>query len=408
MNTRTAGWTHAPGRNIEMRLRAFRCGAMGVAVACLGWWMGGCGSPGEPVPPSPPIPVAVTDLMVRQSGDGALLTFTLPGKSTLGEKLVEVPTIEILRGSLRADGTPDPKSFRVVDSVPGSLVSNYTQMGQVQFWDALPPGGARTNPGDTVVYRVRMRVTQKKTSASSNEISIILRAVPEAVESLESHVTERGVVLKWQTPGKMSGGGQLTGELEYHVYRGELDAAHAEAVGGKDAREIKWKMPLAHVGTVASPGYLDSGITFAKTYGYVVRSVIAGSGIAVESNDSKVVIVTPKDTFPPGAPQGLVAAVLPGAVGRSQVVDLSWAINAEPDLAGYLVYRSEQSGEQPGEQKGERGTLLTAKPLPTPAYRDETVLSGHHYWYRVTAVDEAGNESEAGTAADANIVQPSP
>jgi hypothetical protein len=368
-----------------------------VTALCL--WIGACGSPGEPVPPSPPIPVAITDLMVRQSGDGALLTFTMPGKSTLGEKLLEAPTIEILRGSLRADGTPDSKSFRVVDTVPGSLVSNYVQLGQVQFWDPLPPGGVRTAPGDTVVYRVRMRVTQKKTSASSNEISIILRAVPEAVGTLESQVTERGIALKWHAPARMSGGGTLPGEPEYHLYRGELDAAHAEAAAGRDARDIRWKVPLALTGTVASPEYLDTGIMFGKTYGYVVRSVVGGGGIAVESNDSKVAILTPKDTFAPGAPQGLVAAVLPGSTAGSQTVDLSWSINGEPDLAGYRVYRS--------EQESERGALLTPKLLPTPAYRDETAVSGHSYWYRVTAVDEAGNESEAGAPVRANIVQPS-
>jgi fibronectin type 3 domain-containing protein len=124
-----------------------------------------------------------------------------------------------------------------------------------------------------------------------------------------------------------------------------------------------------------------------------------GAGIAVESNDSKVALLTPKDTFPPATPQGLVAAVLPGGTGGSQVVDLSWSINAEADLAGYRVYRS--------EREGEAGTLLTPKLLPTPAYRDETVQTGRHYWYRVTAVDETGNESQAGAPVAADIAQPS-
>src|SRR5208282_6939812 len=79
-----------------------------------------CGAPGEPLPPSPPIPVAVTDLTAHQLGDGVLLTFTPPAKSTLGLRLTETPTLEVLRGSLRPDGTPDGKSFRVADTVPGS------------------------------------------------------------------------------------------------------------------------------------------------------------------------------------------------------------------------------------------------------------------------------------------------
>src|SRR4249920_1782877 len=74
----------------------------------------GCGAPGEPVPPVPPTPVAITDLTASQAGDAVQLSFTMPNKSTLGEKLKEVPAFEVLRGSLKPDGTADEKSFRVV------------------------------------------------------------------------------------------------------------------------------------------------------------------------------------------------------------------------------------------------------------------------------------------------------
>jgi len=113
-----------------------------------------------------------------------------------------------------------------------------------------------------------------------------------------------------------------------------------------------------------------------------------------------VAMVTPKDIFPPKAPQGLVAALLPGAAAGKQVADLSWSINAEVDLAGYRVYRSENEGEM--------GTLLNAKLLPTPAYQDDTVQNGHRYWYRVTAVDASGNESAPGQAVAVDLAQPSP
>jgi hypothetical protein len=63
----------------------------------------GCGAPGEPVPPAPPTPVAITDLTAHQAGDAVQLSFTMPNKSTLGEKLQEVPTLEVLRGSFKPD-----------------------------------------------------------------------------------------------------------------------------------------------------------------------------------------------------------------------------------------------------------------------------------------------------------------
>src|SRR5207248_8179542 len=130
----------------------------------------------------------------------------------------------------------------------------------------------------------------------------------------------------------------------------------------------------------------------------VVRSVIQVEGNELESSDSPPVTVTPRDTFPPAAPQGLVAALLPGSAPGAVLVDLSWSISLETDLAGYRVYRS--------EQEGTRGQLLTQDLLPTPAVRDSSVEAGHRYWYTVTAVDRAGNESAPSSRVAVDIVQP--
>jgi fibronectin type 3 domain-containing protein len=127
----------------------------------------------------------------------------------------------------------------------------------------------------------------------------------------------------------------------------------------------------------------------------VVRSVISEGGSLLESGDSVPAIVAAKDTFPPAAPQDAIAAVLPGANSGSYVVDLSWTINLETDMAGYRVYRS--------ESENARGQLLTQDLALTPSYRDTTVVSGHHYWYTVTAVDRAGNESATSGVALAQI-----
>jgi fibronectin type 3 domain-containing protein len=96
----------------------------------------------------------------------------------------------------------------------------------------------------------------------------------------------------------------------------------------------------------------------------------------------------------------MVAAWLPGAAPGTILVDLSWSINLETDLAGYRVYRS--------EQEGARGQLLTPDLLPTPAVRDTSIQPGHRYWYIVTAVDRAGNESASGVPVVVDVTQPSP
>jgi hypothetical protein len=87
------------------------------------------------------------------------------------------------------------------------------------------------------------------------------------------------------------------------------------------------------------------------------------------------------DTVPPATPSGISVTL------RDRVVQLAWASNSESDLASYRVYRS--------------GSALTGFEVvattETPTYRD--ALGGIAY-YRVAAVDRAGNESApSGSAA---------
>lgn len=358
----------------------------------------GCGAPGEPQPPTPPIPQAVADLTAKQAGDGVLLTFTMPGKTTLGDRLQQVPTFEVLRGALRPDGLPDPKSFRVVDTVPGALVARYSQRGQVQFIDPVAPTDPQLLSGQLFVYRVRTLFSAKHPSPESKEVTLQLYPVAQRLSALDSTVTEQGIELKWLVPAHTSTGEPLPGVQEYHVYRGELDPATAIVAAG-DPLQAKWTSPLVPLGATNTPDYRDSGFDYGKTYAYLVRSVIASPAGALESSDSPLAIVTPKDTFPPAAPQNVVAAVQPAPAPGTVAVELSWSINVEPDLAGYRVYRS--------QQEGERGSLLTSELLPSPAYRDNSVQSGQRYWYTVTAVDRSGNESALSLAVTVDVAQPS-
>jgi hypothetical protein len=337
-------------------------------------------------------------LTAKQAGDGVLLTFTMPGKSTLGDRLQQVPTFEVLRGSLRPDGMPDPKSFRVVDTVPGALVARYSQRGQVQFIDPVAPIDPQFRSGQLFVYRVHTLFSAKHPSPDSKDITLQLYPVAERLSALDSAVTEQGIELKWAAPTHTSTGEPLASVQEYHVYRGELDPSAAAGAAG-DPLQAKWKSPLLQLGATNTTDYRDSGFDYGKTYAYLVRTVIASPAGALESSDSPLAIVTPKDTFPPAAPQGIVAAVQPGATAGTVAVELSWSINLESDLTGYRVYRSQQDGE--------RGVLLTSELLPSPAYRDNSAQSGQRYFYTVTAVDRSGNESAPSQAVAVDVAQPS-
>src|SRR5215468_12752201 len=107
----------------SFRQLPFERRALGILFSALA--LAGCGAPGEPQPPSPPIPAAITDLTAHQQGNGVQLVFTLPGRTTAGERLAEAPATEIFRGILKPEGKPDNKSFRLVYTIPGALADTY-------------------------------------------------------------------------------------------------------------------------------------------------------------------------------------------------------------------------------------------------------------------------------------------
>jgi hypothetical protein len=359
----------------------------------------GCGAPGDPVPPSVRVPAAIKDFTAHQAGDGVELSFTLPSSSITGEKLPSPPAVEILRGVTRADGAADARSFRVVYTIPGALVDSYRPDGRVRFTDPIGAEETKAHPGGTVAYLVRTRASQKRASADSNVVTVRLFPVPAPIVSVDAQVIESGIELSWPAPVGTAAGDPIPTITGYRIYRAEI---HPSAPSSSP-QDLPPGKPGSHAALLASSEtnrYRDTSVVFDHTYVYTVRSVIRVEGVELESSDSQSVTVTPRDVFPPAAPQGLVAALLPGSAPGTVLVDLSWSINLETDLAGYRVYGS--------EQEGTRGQLVTPDLLPTPAVRDTSVEPGHRYWYTVTAVDHAGNESAPSAPVVVDVTQPLP
>ena len=86
------------------------------------------------------------------------------------------------------------------------------------------------------------------------------------------------------------------------------------------------------------------------------------------------------DTTAPNAPMSLTGNA--AVVGQ---ISLDWFDNTEADLNGYSVYRASTSG----------GTLtkLNTNLVALSAYTDSNVTQGSTYFYKVSATDNAGNES---------------
>ena len=177
------------------------------------------------------------------------------------------------------------------------------------------------------------------------------------------------------------------------IYRAETEPGQENPP--QDVSKSKLKTPLSLMGTSTSSEFRDPNFEFGTTYLYTVRSLAQFGADFVESADSVPAVVTPRDTFPPEAPTGLEITVVPATQQASAYVELSWAISPEKDLAGYSVYRSDVEGS-PGDR-------VSTETLPSPTFRDISVVAGRRYYYRVSALDRAGNESPKSSAVQVDV-----
>ncbi|MEA1935275.1 MAG: DUF799 family lipoprotein, partial [Thermodesulfobacteriota bacterium] len=98
------------------------------------------------------------------------------------------------------------------------------------------------------------------------------------------------------------------------------------------------------------------------------------------------------DTTPPARPENL------SSIGRDGLVLLKWKKNTEPDLTGYRIYRSITP------LSGFEEIVRTEFNYQ----RDSELVNFQKYYYRVSAVDGAGNESEKTEAVVGMPVAPGP
>ncbi|HXX43830.1 MAG TPA: fibronectin type III domain-containing protein [Candidatus Acidoferrales bacterium] len=350
--------------------------------------LAGCAAPSEPTERKPAVPQAVADLSATQTANSVALTFTLPTETVDQRTLKEMPTIEIYRG-LGGPAADSGAHMILLATIPSAAVNQYVAQGQARYVDQLKPEDFAQRDSIGASYTVRTRASEKKDSEPSNVAYLLIRPALDPIADLKTQVTKPAVILSWSAPQKT-----LTGSSPpvagYRIYRAESEPQAAGNVSGP-----KLKSPLAKIGGSDSPSFQDTQFEFGKTYAYSVRSITESGTEAVESADSNLAIVTPRDVFPPAAPQGLVVALVPAQAGAPAVLELSWAVSPETDIAGYNVYKSEEAGTP--------GTRTNADLLLTPAFRDMNVQPGHRYFYTVTAVDHSGNESPRSEAIPGGV-----
>ncbi|MDB5297216.1 MAG: domain containing protein, partial [Phycisphaerales bacterium] len=225
--------------------------------------------------------------------------------------------------------------------------------------------------GITYYYRVTAVDSWGGESATSSVVSAARAAdnVPPAPPTgLAAAGVGNGVSVTWAAVGDAD----LAG---YRVYR-------AASAGGTFA-------VVSGSALVTATTLTDATASPGTAYAYKVTAVDFSGN---ESTASDVATATAGDSIAPAAPTATAAAS--ADVG----IRVSWLAPADPDVAGYRVYRSANAD-------GSAASLVSGTALAGgTAYTDTTALAGQTWYYVVTAVDASNNESGQSAPAGATRV----
>jgi hypothetical protein len=334
--------------------------------------LAGCGKQGNPMPPLRNVPAPVQDLRARQQGTRVLLDFTYPKTTPAGTALQGITAVEVWESLQPAprEGAPqplDPRIFnasaKVVQTLTGADVAAATFGDRLIL--ALPLPEPLEDPARARYYAVRsVGALEKDRSEPSNVAALVPKAPPAPPGTVTAVAQPAGISVEWAP---------VEGALGYNVYR-------------RGAQERAYGPPVQTVGADVR-SWVDGTARFGQSYIYAVTSILVPVPL-VESAITSEQEVRYTDRFPPPVPEDLVA------LAESGRVRLVWRSSDAEDIAGYHVYRREGDGEL---------RRVTQEPVTATEYIDTTVGSGQGYGYRVTAVDQQGNESAPGQEVRARV-----
>lgn len=366
-----------------------------------------CGKRGDPHPPVPIIPKATTDLVVSQRGSSVVLSWSYPSLTTAGKKLESVHRVVVYRYTEALPATQPPRDVKTLTpgdidptqpqalslfaKVPGLTPAQFSRLKErVDSIESanLPQAssGAKLLYLDTPPFRttdgrpVRLNyavVTEGGTARSdvSNLATLVPIDVPLPPAGVTATPKAEGVVVSWTAPEKTVTGDAKPHIAGYNVYR----VAKGQAL--EDLAAAVNPSPVTSTTFTDVPSYGD--------FDYRVTAV-AMTSPKIESDPSPLVTATFKDLLPPPPPASITALV------ETKSVRLVWDPVDAPDLANYVVYRTEGVGHATGGQvPKEIGTFAMAVvPAGTTMTIDKDPNPGIAFRYAVAARDKSGNESK--------------
>lgn len=331
-----------------------------------------CGKRRPPQPPIERVQQRTELLSGVQRGNQVILSWPAPRRNASDASVQSIRRIDVYRlaEKPRAPLGLTEEEFATRSTLIGSVtfdeIKNASEV--LTYTDTLELAGEPTR----LRYAVRYVNAAGQRASFSNFLLLepaARIALPPVMIVTGKEISEDTITISWEPPTANIDGSTPVNLLGYNVYR-------ISETGGELIQPLNDAL-------VSGTQYQDKNFKPGETYHYVVRSVSLGTeGAQVESLNSNVVSVSPRDIFPPSAPASITVAAAPGRLS------IFFPANPEGDIAGYNIYRSTDP-----DLPLDRWTKLNATLLTKTTFQDEKVESGRRYYYYLVAVDTAGNHS---------------
>ncbi len=330
----------------------------------------GCGKRKPPLPPIEKVAQRV-EIAGFQRGNKILLSWTMAARNASDGSVLNISRADIYRLTEPANSSSNlsEEEFASRSTLIATLPISDTDFArkQMTFSDTLNFAGQSAR----IRYAIRFANATGQKAGFSNFLVIEPTAkVADIPKDLSSQISQNSIEISWSSPTRNIDGSTPANILGFNIYRIDVE---------KNSQKVLNSSP------VTNEKFTDKSFEFEKNYTYFVRTVSLGSnGEPLESADSGLIKVLPKDNFPPGAPSAVTIATSPNTIS------IFFASNVENDIAGYKVYRSTDRNLPKSDWN-----LLTPQLLTTNTFQDTTVEIGKTYFYYLTAIDKFGNVSES-------------
>jgi len=328
-----------------------------------------CGKRRSPLPPIERVSQRV-EISGFQRGRQINLRWVMPSRNVSNSSSLNIDRVDVYRlaQSTYSPLTLSEEEFSSRSTLIATIPVSEKEFGlkDLNFTDFLEFTGQSVR----LRYAIRFVNASGQKAAFSNFLLFDPTAnVASEPQLLSIRSTESSNVLVWNAPTANINGSMPVNIIGYNIYRSTSETETAELLNQTPIRDTK---------------YSDDNFSFGKNYIYFVRAVSLGvDSEFIESGESNIVRILPKDNFPPSSPSAITIAAAPNNLS------IFFASNPEKDIQGYKIYRS-NSREIPLSQ----WEVITPQILTVNIFQDTRVESGKTYYYYLVAVDKAGNVSE--------------